>query len=283
MGSADVQGRLWGAAPRDWAEVAEPLSRPLHEATLAALLPLAGLRLLDVGCGAGLALTLAAGHGARVTGLDAAGPMIDVARERLPESDLRVGDLQDMPFDDGAFDVVTAFNSVQYAAEPMEAVAELARVTRPGGRVAIGVWADPTRCDTEVLFQRIRALAPPPPGAQAPLAISEPGVVEELLAHAGLVQAAPGTGSGEVSCPFVYPNLATAWRGQSSIGPFRRAIEIAGEGAVRDTFVEVLKRHRQPDGSYRQNNVFRYVITGKPRPGSRNGGQSSASTITRSP
>jgi SAM-dependent methyltransferase len=261
MGSADVQGRLWGAAARDFAEVSEPLSRPLYEATLAALAPLTALSLLDVGCGSGLALRLAADRGARVTGLDAAEPMIDLARERLPDAELRVGDIQDLPFDDGAFDVVTAFNSLQFAAEPRAAAVELARVARPGGRVAIGVWAEPARCDTEVLFQRIRALAPPPPGTPAPLAISAPGVVEELLAGAGLSQET----SGEVSCPFVYPDLATGWRGQSSIGPFQRAIEIVGEAVVRETFDDVLHQYRQPDGSYRQENVFRYVIGGKPR------------------
>ena len=260
MGSAHAQARLWGTAARDWAELAEPLSRPLHEATLAALLPLSGLQLLDVGCGTGLALQLAAGHGARVTGLDAAKPMIDIARERLPHARLHVGDMEELPFDDGTFDVVTAFNAIQYAAEPKAAVTELARVTRPDGRVAIGVWAEPARCDTEVLFQRIRALAPAPAGAHAPLALSTPGVVETLLVDAGLVL----TGSGEVSCPFIYPDLATGWRGQASIGPFRRAIEIAGEEIVRDTFVKTLRQYRQPDGTYRQNNVFRYIITGKP-------------------
>jgi SAM-dependent methyltransferase len=260
MGSADVQGRLWGAAVHDWAEVCEPLTRALFEATLAAVMPLSGRRLLDVGCGTGLALRLATSHGAHVTGLDAAESMIGVARERLPDAELRVGDAQDLPFEDDAFDAVTAFNSLQYAAEPTAAVAELARVARPGGRVAIGVWGDPARCGTEVLFQRIRALAPPPPGTHAPLAISTPGVVEDLLAAAGLSRET----SGEVSCPFIYPDLATAWRGQSSIGPIQRAIEIAGEAVVRTTFVEVLDRHRQADGSYRQENVFRYVIAGKP-------------------
>jgi hypothetical protein len=61
-----------------------------------------------------------------------------------------------------------------------------------------------------------------------------------------------------------YPDLETGWRGQSSIGPFRGAIEIAGEDTVREAFSDAVAQFRQPDGSYRQENVFRYVIAGKP-------------------
>jgi len=260
VGMAELQARWWSAAPRDWAEISEPLSMPLHTATLAALGPLSGLTLLDVGCGSGLALRLAAERGARVSGVDVARPMLDIARDRLPGADLRVGDAQDLPFDDATFDVVTAFNAIQYAAAPAAAVAELARVARRGGRVAIGVWGDPARCETDAAFQRIRELAPAPPGVAAPLAISDPGMVEGLLAGAGLVQAV----AGEVDCPFVFPDAATAWRGQSSIGPFRRAIELVGEDAVRETYLRALEPFRQPDGTYRQENVFRYVIAAKP-------------------
>jgi SAM-dependent methyltransferase len=260
MGSAGVQGALWGTAPRDWAEVCEALTRPLYVATVAALRPLSGLASLDVGCGTGLALRLAADDGATVTGLDASAPMLDVARERLPEADLRVGDIQELPFDDSTFDVVTAFNVVQYAADPTSAAGELARVVRPGGRVAIGVWGDPARCETEVVFQRIRALAPPPPGTPAPLAVSAPGVVEELLTGAGLLLSA----SGEVGCPFSYRDLETAWRGHSAAGPVRKAIEIVGEAPVREAFLDAHGPYRQPDSSYRQDNEFRYVIAGKP-------------------
>jgi hypothetical protein len=52
--------------------------------------------------------------------------------------------------------------------------------------------------------------------------------------------------------------------GQSSIGPFRGAIEIAGEDTVRKAFSDAVAQFRQPDGSYRQENVIRYVIAGKP-------------------
>ncbi|MDG4825882.1 class I SAM-dependent methyltransferase [Asanoa sp. WMMD1127] len=257
MGSAKEQGRLWGAAVDDWAAVCEPWSRPLYAATLAAVSSLAGMDLLDAGCGSGLALKLAADRGARVAGLDAAAAMVERAADRVPGADLRVGDIADLPFEDGVFDVVTAFNSVQYAADPAAAVADLVRVTRPGGRVALGVWGDPERCETEILFRRIRDLAP---SSAAPLAISAPGVVEGLLAGAGLAVATVG----EVECPFTFPDRETGWRGQSAIGPLRAAIDAAGESAVRAAYADAVDRFRQPDGSYRQRNVFRYVVGRKP-------------------
>jgi ubiquinone/menaquinone biosynthesis C-methylase UbiE len=150
MGSAAVQGQLWGTGPDDWAEVIEPLLRPVHLAALAALAPLSGLSLLDAGCGAGLALRLAAEQGARVSGLDASAALLDVARGRLPDADLRVGGIEELPYDDATFDVVTAYNSIQYASDPKTAVAELARVARPDGRVAIEVWGEAAHCETEV-------------------------------------------------------------------------------------------------------------------------------------
>ena len=112
--------------------------------------------------------------------------LLDIARQRTPTADLRVGDIQQLPFGDETFDVVTAFNSIQYAADPAAAVCELARVCRAGGQVAIGIWGDPERCETEGLFQRLRSLAPPPPGTPAPLGCSDAGVVEDLLTKAGL-------------------------------------------------------------------------------------------------
>ena len=143
MGSAEVQGELWGRDPETWANFQESQMRPLYDATLDALEPLAGRALLDAGCGAGLALRLAADRGAVVSGLDASAPLLEVARGRTPQADLRTGDIQALPYDDASFNVVTSFNAIQYAADPAAAVAQLARVCRAGGQVAIGVWGDP--------------------------------------------------------------------------------------------------------------------------------------------
>jgi hypothetical protein len=135
-------------------------------------------------------------------------------------------------------------------------VGELARVCRPGGTVAIGVWGDPARCETEALFARLRSLAPPPPGTPAPLAISDPGVVESLLEKAGLTV----TGGEEVPASLGYADHEQAWTAHASAGPLQKVIELAGAESVRQVMHDVLEADRKPDGQLRQDNVFRYVL-----------------------
>jgi ubiquinone/menaquinone biosynthesis C-methylase UbiE len=72
----------------------------------------AGDRLLDVACGAGLALELARLRGARCAGIDASPRLVAVARDRNPDGDLRVGDMHALPWDDNAFTVVTSFRGI---------------------------------------------------------------------------------------------------------------------------------------------------------------------------
>jgi ubiquinone/menaquinone biosynthesis C-methylase UbiE len=72
-------------------------------------------------------MQLAAKRGATVAGLDAAEGLIAVARERNPEADIRLGDLENLPFADGSFTAATSFNAVQYADDPRRALRELAR------------------------------------------------------------------------------------------------------------------------------------------------------------
>ena len=256
MGTAAVQGELWGRHAQAWADGMEQRMKPLYTATLDELEPLGGLRVLDAGCGAGLALSMAAERGAEASGLDASAALLEVAARRTPAADLRIGDVDDLPWPDGSFDIVTAFNSIQYAADPASAVNELARVCRTGGRVAIGVWGDPTRCETEGLFDRLRALAPPPPGTPAPLGVSKPGVVEELMIKAGLRVVA----DDEVDCPFTFDSLDQAWHDNTAAGPLQKVIDAVGPQPVRAVVDEVLTADRKPDGSYRQDNVFRFVV-----------------------
>jgi SAM-dependent methyltransferase len=260
MGSAQVQGPLWGRVPEVWSATMEQQMRPLYLATLDALGPLTHRTLLDAGCGSGQALADAAARGAVVSGIDAAGPLLEVARRRTPTADLRVGEIQELPYPEASFDIVTAFNSVQYAVDPAVAIAELGRVCVPGGRVAVGIWGDAARCETDGLFQRLRSLVPPAPGTPAPLGYSDPGVLEELLEKAGLTI----EGGAEVAIPFEFADLDEAFRGHTSSGVLQRILDIVGERPVRQIIDAVLTADRKPDGLYRQDNVMRYVVAGKP-------------------
>src|SRR3954470_15905839 len=89
-----VQRRLWGRDPHAWAELAEAHNRPLFEAVLDAAGVTRGTSLLDVGCGSGLALEMAHARGATVSGIDISPGLLAVARERLPDADLREGDME---------------------------------------------------------------------------------------------------------------------------------------------------------------------------------------------
>jgi SAM-dependent methyltransferase len=257
MGSAEKQGQLWGADARAWSELNEPHCAPLYEAVFDAIGVGSGTVLLDAGCGAGLAVQLAAKRGAVVSGLDASGALLEIAQERNPDADLRQGDLEDLPFADDSFDAVTAFNSVQYATDPIAAVRQLGRVTRPGGSVGVLTWGPPEQCETSTILVAIGGLLPPPPpGAEGPFALSAPGRLEALVESAGL---RPSIG-GEATMAFQFPDLEAAVRAQLTSGPARVAIEHAGLPAVRAALAEAYTSNRQADGSYRQENVFRYLI-----------------------
>ena len=257
MGTAEVQGALWGAAARDWSELNEPHCAALYEAVFDAIGVDGSTELLDAGCGAGLALQIAVKRGATVTGFDASAALLEIAAERVPGADLRRGDLESLPYRDGAFGAVTSFNAVQYAADPVAALRELKRVTQPGSPIAVLSWGDPERCETRTILAAIGGLLPPPPpGAGGPFALAAPGQLEELLAQAGLTAA----GHGEVQQRFSFPDLEVAVRAQMASGPARLAIEHAGAGATAAAITGAYAANGQADGSYVQRNVFRYVV-----------------------
>jgi len=96
-----------------------------------------GRRVLDVACGTGIVARTAADRGATVTGVDLNEAMLTVARRVRPELDWRQGNAQDLPLADGSFDVVMSQMALMFLPEPAAALAEMARVVRPGGTVAV--------------------------------------------------------------------------------------------------------------------------------------------------
>jgi len=163
-------GELWSPGARDWARFAEPHFQPLYEAIHDRLGIRNGTRLLDVGCGPGGAALLAAGRGARVAGLDASPGSVEVARERVPDGDFRIGDMESLPWSNGSFDAVTGFNSFPFAGNPAAALAEARRVLVPGGKVGIAIFSPREESQQPKIMAAIAALAPPQsPGGRVPL------------------------------------------------------------------------------------------------------------------
>src|SRR3954454_16932756 len=114
------------------------------EPLLAAACVGVGTRVLDVATGPGWVAAQAAERGASVVGVDVAEAMIARARSAHPELDFRRADAQELPFADASFDAVVGNLAVMHLARPERAVVEFARVLRPGGRLALTVWAHPS-------------------------------------------------------------------------------------------------------------------------------------------
>jgi SAM-dependent methyltransferase len=252
-----INGQLWGARARDWADIQEGTVRPVYEAVLERTRVREGTRFLDVGCGAGMAAQIAAARGAQVSGLDAAESLLEIARQRTPNGDFRHGDLEELPFDDGSFDVVTGFNSFQYAGNPAVGLHEARRVTRPAGAVVIMTWGDPDGMEAASVLAALRPLLPPPPpGAPGPFALSDKQALRSFAADAGLKPMEVF----DVDSPFIYPDESTAVRGLNSAGVAVRAMENASEQAVMEAHAEAIAPFRQPDGSYRIKATFRCLL-----------------------
>ncbi len=253
MGKAETQGKLWGKQPQNWAIMQEPLHRPLWEVMLDKTLVGSGTRFLDAGCGGGGASMLAAERGAQVSGLDAAEGLVAFARERLPNGDFRVGDIESLSFDDKVFDA----NSVQYAENRVAALHELGRVCTPEGRIVASLFGPPEKVKFSSIFKAIRDAMPEQPAGGGPFELSTPGKLEELFAEAGLKVLE----IGEVDCPFNYPDFETFWRGNVSAGPLQGLLQVVNEETLKAAAKNAVEEFILDNGGYLiQPNFFKYVV-----------------------
>ena len=257
MGSSREQGELWGRQARDWTELQEPGHKPLWQAMLESAGVGNGSSVLDVGCGGGGASILASAFGARVSGIDAAPELVALAAEREPTGEYRVGEMENLPYEDDRFDAVFAANAVQYAEDRVAAVRELKRVCTPGGRIVAALFGPPEKVEFRAVFQAVRDAMPEPPPGAGPFELSAPSVLEGLFQEAGLQV----IGTGEVDCPFRYPNLETFWRAAASGGPFQGALGVVGEKKLKAVVEAAVAPFLLEDGSILiQPNMFRYVV-----------------------
>jgi SAM-dependent methyltransferase len=255
-GSAERWGALWGARPADWA-LSEDQQLPTYEEALSHVSLESGQRVLDVGCGVGAFLRLAVDRGAEAAGIDASEDLIAVARGRLPQADLRVGDMEALPWEDDCFDLVTGFNAFFFADDMVAALREAGRVAKPGAPVVIQVWGAHERCELEAMKQVARPFLPPRPADAPPDPdLSEPGVLGAIALRAGLTP----TDEFTTSWAFEFPDAQTLGRGLVAVAGLATMVGPDGEAELKAAIVEGLAPYRRDDGSYRLENEYRVLI-----------------------
>jgi SAM-dependent methyltransferase len=212
---------------------------------------------LDVGSGAGAFLRLVAERGGVPHGIDASEALIGFARTRLPKADLRVGEMEDLPWGDDSFDLVTGFNSFFFADDMIAALREAGRVAKPGAPVVIQVWGAHERCDFEAMKQVVRPFLPPrPPDAPPDPNLSEPGALQALATRAGLTPES----EFDASWASEYPDTETLGRAMLAVAGLATLAGPEREHELKNAIVDNLAPYRRPDGSYRLENEYHYLI-----------------------
>lgn len=256
QGSAERWGPLWGARPADWA-LSEDLQTPTYEAALEHVALQPGRRVLDVGSGAGAFLRIVAERGGDPSGLDASEALIAFSRGRLPGADLRVGEMEDLPWADDTFDLVTGFNAFFFANDMVAALREAGRVAKPGSPVVIQVWGAHERCDLEAMKLLARPFLPPrPPDAPPDPDLSQPGALEALAVAAGL------TPQSEFDTVWTaeYADAETLGRAMIAVAGLAVLAGPEREDELRTALVDGLAPYRTADGRYRFSNEYHFVI-----------------------
>ena len=174
--------RMWGLGGRHYDEVSFAISDALAHAAQR-LAPQTGESVLDVATGTGWTARNCARFGARVVGVDFSKELLaaaeDLSAHIRPPIRYELASAEDLPFADAQFDAVISTFGVMFAPDHQRAAAELARVCKPGGRLALATW--PPGGTVEDFFGVAGAYADTPPPGPSPSAWGDPDGVRELL------------------------------------------------------------------------------------------------------
>jgi SAM-dependent methyltransferase len=196
-------------------------------------------------------------RGVRAFGIDASEALIELARARVPDADLRVGDMEALPYEDITFDLVTGFNSFFFAADIVAAVREAGRVAKPGAAVVIQVWGPHERNALEAMKEIARPFFPPRPVDAPPESdYSKPGVLEDIATAAGLTP----EDAFDTRWAFEFPDEHTMTRALTAPAGLAVLIGPERQPEFKRALIEGLALYRRADGSYRLGNEYHYLI-----------------------
>src|SRR3954466_11999062 len=171
---------VWNSGGGSYNEISRGIADSIEHCVLR-LDPQPGEKILDLATGTGWTSRLVAKHGAQVIGADISAELLAFAIEHAKAEGLnityQVGDAENLPFAEGEFDAVISTCGVMFASRPEAAAAELARVCRRGGRIALTTWL--SDCNVFKMFMVMKPYMPPPP-APAPPSPFEWGRTERI-------------------------------------------------------------------------------------------------------
>jgi len=261
--SADPLARFKEAQREGWAHFAplEALTTPPAAELVRRASPRAGQRVLDVACGTGVVAVTAARLGARVTGLDLTPELLERAREnaRIAGVDIEwhQGDVEQLPFADGTYDMVLSQFGHIFAPRPDVAIAEMLRVLKPGGTIAFSTWP-PELCIGRLFALTGRYLPTPPPDVVPPHLWGDPNVVRERLGDA-VKDLRFDRATMRVPALSPQHNRAAA---EKNAGPIRKLVELltASDPARLETY---RREFEATVADYYEDNVVRqdYLIS----------------------
>jgi SAM-dependent methyltransferase len=176
----------------------------------------AGQRVLDVACGTGVLAREAASRGGSVVGLDRNEGMLAMTRRIAPAVEWKAGRAEQLPFPDAGFDAVASQFGLMFFDDQVQALREMRRVLKPGGRLAVAVWDrlenSPGYAAMAGLLERLfgRRIAGE---LHAPFALGDPGALHALFAEAGMSDAKVATRTGTARFPSIEAWVRTDVKG----------------------------------------------------------------------
>lgn len=259
-----------GSRARDWAEIQERMLAPLYEAVYTRLEVGPATRMLSLGCGSGLALLIASGRGAHVTGVDADRERLALARMRLlpgHEAENGSGSAEPRLLESLAapaaghepYNLITAFTPIGCSPDDGEDLVRTIGTAAPStdrrSTVVLTGWGPPERCATDAVLQVATRLA-----EGSPRATSGRGARRDDLENVAVRSGLKPDGSGRVACPFGYADVDSAVRGLLSTRLFDSAVRATDRSQVEKEVAEALRPHLRRDGTVWMPNVFRYLV-----------------------
>jgi ubiquinone/menaquinone biosynthesis C-methylase UbiE len=249
------QSAMWGMGP--YQRVTETLT-DIHERVIERLAPRGGVRWLDLACGTGAVAERAAAAGASVTGIDLAPALIATARERAAERglaiDYRVGDCEQLDVADASFDAISSTCGVMFSPDHQASARELARVTRPGGLVALANWTP-----AGGLARMFAVMAPfmPAPPPSNPFDWGDAARVQELLGEWFELELTEHTSTLRVPSGEAYWELFS-----TSYGPTKALADSLGERRVElhRAWVEFFESEYRVNGEIAHTREYLLVV-----------------------